>query len=92
MVTLHELLRYEDYGDLQRELGHRGWGATIMPRLVPLAKGHGAVIVEPWDPCYGDQRVEIDPAALSDGLVPVGAPFSRLWNGDGIWRPVNSAP
>ena len=92
VVTLHELLQYEDCRDLRQALETRGWGETIMPRLVPLAKGHGAVIVEPWDPCYGEERLEIDPAALPAGLVPVGAPFSRLWNGDGIWRPVKSAP
>jgi 8-oxo-dGTP pyrophosphatase MutT (NUDIX family) len=90
VVTLNELLRWEDARDLRPALGDRGWGAAIMPRLVPLAQGYGAVIVEPWDPCYGQERIEIEPSGLPDRLLPAGAPFSRLWNGDGIWRPVKA--
>ncbi len=92
VVTLHELLPYEDCREPKRALRDRGWGKTIMPRLVPLAKNHGAVIVEPWDPLYAAEPFEVDPHRLEKGLVPVGDPFSRLWNRDGIWRPVQAVP
>jgi hypothetical protein len=88
LVTLQELLRYSDPLNLRRDLLDRRWGSPFMARLMVLEKGAGTVIMEPWDPFYSqeDYRFEID--QLKRSLLPVGEPFSRLWNHDGIWRPV----
>jgi 8-oxo-dGTP pyrophosphatase MutT (NUDIX family) len=88
LVTLHELLAYPTLSALRERLKVRGWGEPIFPRLLPHGEGRGAVIVEPWDPLYGQADLQIDPAALPQRLLPVGAPFSRLWHDGGIWKPV----
>ena len=86
LVTLHELLDYQHLDDLRKESGHRNWGQAILPRLVPLAKG--AVIVEPWDPQYGEKEIHISLKALPASILPVGEPFSRIWFDGQLWRPV----
>lgn len=88
VVTLHGMLGMENTAAFRRAAAGRRWGEPIFPRLVPLEKPHGAMILEPWDPEYGAPRVTADPAVLEKGLAPIGAPFSRLWNADGVWRPV----
>jgi 8-oxo-dGTP pyrophosphatase MutT (NUDIX family) len=88
LVTLHELLTYPTLEALQGGLKDRGWGEPIFPRLVPLAKGAGSVIIEPWDPMYGREEVRLDAGKLPGALLPAGAPFSRLWKDGGIWKPV----
>jgi len=88
LVTLHELLDYPTLDLLQSGLNERKWGEPIFPRLVPLGKGRGAVIIEPWDPIYGQLDYRIDSVTLPQRLLPTGAPFSRLWNDGGIWKPV----
>jgi hypothetical protein len=90
LVTLQELLAYPDLETLERALETRDWGAAVFPRLVPLGKENGAVLLEPWDPLYDQEQPGIDPAALPAALLPAGEKFSRLWNGDGIWRPVKA--
>lgn len=86
LVTLHELLKYPRLEDLQIESSRRQWGQTIMPRLVPIAKG--AVIVEPWDPMYREKEIVIDPEDLAASVLAVGEPFSRIWYDGGLWKPV----
>jgi 8-oxo-dGTP pyrophosphatase MutT (NUDIX family) len=86
LVTLHELLKYPRLEDLQIESNRRQWGRTIMPRLVPLAKG--AVIVEPWDPMYREKEIVIDPEDLAVSVLAVGESFSRIWYDGGLWKPV----
>jgi 8-oxo-dGTP pyrophosphatase MutT (NUDIX family) len=86
LVTLHELLKYTNLEDLQIESKRRQWGQTIMPRLVPIAKG--AVIVEPWDPMYREKKIIICPEDLPASVLAVGEPFSRIWYDGGLWRPV----
>jgi 8-oxo-dGTP pyrophosphatase MutT (NUDIX family) len=88
LVTLHELLNFPTLDALNRNLEGRGWGEPIFPRLVPLGKGAGAIIVEPWDPMYGREDLRVDAGSLPGRLLPPGAPFSRLWNDGGIWKPV----
>jgi 8-oxo-dGTP pyrophosphatase MutT (NUDIX family) len=88
LVTLHALLAYASPGSLQQGLSHRDWGAPIFPRLIALGKGRGAVIIEPWDPLYGREDLPIDADELPHRRLPVGAPFSRLWNDGGVWKPV----
>ena len=87
LVTLHELLQYHGPKDLEQEVKSRGWGDVIMPRLVPLDK-EGGIIVEPWDPEYGKERIEIDVDVLPKTVLPVGAPFSRIWRKNGLSAPV----
>jgi 8-oxo-dGTP pyrophosphatase MutT (NUDIX family) len=86
LVTLHELLKYSCLEDLQIEFNRRQWGQTIMPRLVPLAKG--AVIVEPWDPMYREKEILIYPEDLAAAVLAVGESFSRIWYDGGLWKPV----
>jgi len=86
LVTLHELLKYLNWEDLQIESKRRQWDQTIMPRLVPLAKG--AVIVEPWDPMYRQKEIIIYPEDLATSVLTVGESFSRIWYDGGLWRPV----
>jgi 8-oxo-dGTP pyrophosphatase MutT (NUDIX family) len=88
LVTLNELLGYATLGSLQEGLRHREWGKPIFPRLAALGTGGGSVIVEPWDPGYGQEDLRIDPDELPRRVLPVGAPFSRLWNDAGVWKPV----
>ncbi len=89
LVTLHELMGYASLEHLEQGLRHRGWGEPIFPRLVALGKGRGAVIIEPWDPMYGQTDLRIEAGKLSQSLLPVGAPFSRLWDDGGVWKPVD---
>jgi 8-oxo-dGTP pyrophosphatase MutT (NUDIX family) len=88
VVTLHGMLALADTEGFRRAAAGRSWGAPIFPRMVPLEKPHGVVILEPWDEEYAAEPLAVDPARLEKGLAAVGAPFSRLWNRDGIWRPV----
>jgi len=88
LVTLNALLAYATLGSLQEELRHREWGEPIFPRLGALGKGRGSVIIEPWDPMYGQENLRINADELPQRLLPVGAPFSRLWNDGGVWKPV----
>jgi 8-oxo-dGTP pyrophosphatase MutT (NUDIX family) len=88
LVTLQALLGFPTLSGLQEGLKHRVWGEPIFPRLVPLGKGRGAVIIEPWDPAYGQEDLRVDTDRLPQCLLPVGAPFSRLWNDGGVWKPV----
>ena len=44
--------------------------------------------IEPWDPDYGRESVSVDIDRLEMDILPVGAPFSRLWRNRGICRPV----
>ena len=88
LVTLHELLGYPNLERLQQGLKNRGWGERIFPRLVSLGKGRGSVIIEPWDPMYARSDMRLDTAELPNRLLAAAAPFSRLWNDRGIWKPV----
>ena len=80
LVTLQELLHYPDIKDLEKEVQSRSWGEARLPRLIPLPEG--SVILEPWDPMY-HLEFEIDPNTLSESVLPVGAPFSRVWYHEG---------
>ena len=86
VVTLHQLLAYRSLEQLVEEARSRSWGETIRPRMVKFEKG--AVIIEPWDPRYEDEPLEIDPKQLEKQLVPAGEPFSRIWFHKGRWRTV----
>ncbi len=88
LVTLHQLLAYATLDQLCADAGERPWGEPILPRLVPLGEGYGAVIVEPWDPMYTRPDIPVDAAALDSAVLPVGEPFSRIWYRDGFCRPV----
>ena len=88
LVTLHDLLKYGSIKDLQDESRQRPWGPVLFPRLVPLAKG--AVIVEPWDPQYGDDDIRIGPEDLPSSILSVGEPFSRIWYDGRLWRPIRA--
>jgi 8-oxo-dGTP pyrophosphatase MutT (NUDIX family) len=92
LVTLHELLACAGLDDLRRSLAGRGWGEPILPRMIHLGAGGGFLIIEPWDPWYGDEDLRLDPGALGQSVLPVGQPFSRLWHRDGVFRPVAASP
>jgi 8-oxo-dGTP pyrophosphatase MutT (NUDIX family) len=87
LITLHQLLDYEDLDDLRNEVKDRSWGNAILPRMIRLS--HGAIILEPWDPLYSED-LEIDEGKLEDAILPPAAPFSRVWYHEGIWKPVRS--
>jgi 8-oxo-dGTP pyrophosphatase MutT (NUDIX family) len=90
VVTLQALLAFPDSGSLIAAGLRRGWGPPVFPRLIPLGKPHGAVIVEPWDPMYAEESYAPDPARLEKSLLPPGEPFSRIWHRNGVWRPVEA--
>lgn len=86
VVTLHQLLAFETLADLLAEARRRPWGEAIRPRMVKL--DDGAVIVEPWDPMYGAERIRIEPETLDAAIAAVGAPFSRIWIHRGRCLPI----
>lgn len=88
LVTLQAFLYYPTLAALRQGIAGRGWGEPIFPRLVLMGKGAGSVIIEPWDPMYAHEDLRVDAAKLPEGLLPAGAPFSRLWNDRGVWKPV----
>lgn len=88
LVTLHALSSYATLERLQQGLQTREWGEPIFPRLVTLGRGQGTVIIEPWDPMYAQSDVRMEAERLPGRLLPAGAPFSRLWNDRGVWKPV----
>lgn len=85
LITLQELLHYSDIKDLKKEAQSRSWGEARLPRLIPLPEG--SVILQPWDPMR-HLEFEIDPNTLSESVLPVGAPFSRVWYHEGVWKPI----
>ncbi|UCG66605.1 MAG: NUDIX domain-containing protein [Deltaproteobacteria bacterium] len=85
LVTLQELLQYSNIEELQKEVQSRPWGEALLPRLIPLPQG--SLILEPWDPMYHSE-FEIDPKELASSTLPLGEPFSRMCQHEGIWRPV----
>ena len=86
LVTLQELLAYKDQSKLETVVKTRHWGEARFPRLVPLPDG--ALILQPWDPMrYREVTVNVE--GLDQMILPVGAPFSRLWLHKGIWHPVS---
>jgi 8-oxo-dGTP pyrophosphatase MutT (NUDIX family) len=86
LVTLHQLLPFADLDTLMAEARNRSWPAPIMPRLWPL--DNSTLILEPWDPDYTCESVNVNIDRLEADILPVGAPFSRLWRHRGICRPV----
>lgn len=86
LVTLHQILPFTDFDGLLAEANSRSWPAPIMPRLWPMGKS--ALIIEPWDSDYDRETVSADIDCLENEVLPVGAPFSRLWYHKGICRPV----
>jgi 8-oxo-dGTP pyrophosphatase MutT (NUDIX family) len=86
LVTLHQMLDIADLDGLMHDVRRRAWPPPIMPRLWPLEKN--VLIIEPWDPDYPRETVSVDVDRLESDLLPVGAPFSRLWRRNGIFRPV----
>lgn len=87
LITLHQLLDYEDLDALRAETETRVWGDALLPHMITLS--HGAVILEPWDPLYGEEA-QVDEGGLEEAILPPGEPFSRIWYHEGIWRPVRS--
>ncbi len=87
LVTLHELLKHRSLEEARKEAETRRWPPPIMPRLIPLDKG--AMIIEPWDPEYDRDEIDIDADDLAAAVTPVGQPFSRIWLSQGVFRPVN---
>lgn len=87
LITLHQLLDYEDLDELRIEGKGRFWGDALLPRMIRLP--HGAILLEPWDPMYGEDA-EVDEGKLEDAILSQGEPFSRVWYHEGIWKPVRS--
>ena len=85
LVTLHSLLPFTSLEDLTGAAAAHSWGDPILPILHLTERLR--VLIEPWDPDYG-REPEIGPGDLTDLILPVGSPFSRLWMREGIWRPI----
>jgi 8-oxo-dGTP pyrophosphatase MutT (NUDIX family) len=86
VVTLQEILPYKSMAQLQEEAANRRWGAALIPRLVLQDKE--AVIVEPWDPMYGQEKIALNTNDLARVVLPAGQPFSRMWLDNGLWKPI----
>jgi len=85
LVTLKELLAFSDLDGLLHEAGQRPWGERRLPQLIPLREG--ALLLLPWDPCYGQHGKEVEWKVGREITAPE-EPFSRLWFAGGIWRPI----
>ncbi|MDJ0780530.1 MAG: hypothetical protein QNJ22_01100 [Desulfosarcinaceae bacterium] len=86
LVTLQGLLAYHAIDDLRAALPRSGWGPPLLPKMVFPAVG--AMVIQPWDPAYAAPEKRLPKRRVQLEVLPVGAPFSRLWNDDGTWRPV----
>lgn len=87
LMTLHELLKYQNIEVLFAELLQRSWGNPIMPRLITTTKD--LMFLMPWDPEYNRDKIGFDFDKMQERVLPVGADFSRLWENQGICRPVS---
>ena len=85
VVTLTQMLKFNNFHELKSEMQTRSWGDPIEPRLVPSSKG--PVIIEPWDPMY-DTDDKIDISNLSEKVLPPCSNFSRIWCNKDVWKPV----
>jgi 8-oxo-dGTP pyrophosphatase MutT (NUDIX family) len=89
VVTLTELSAFDTLAALRREIQTRPWGRPIAPRMIPSAKG--PVIIEPWDPMFDRVKaLDLSDAILADKVLKPGAPFSRIWCDNGVWKPVGT--
>ena len=86
LVTLQQLLAFNDLDMLIDEARQRPWPPPMLPRMWPLEQG--ALILEPWDPEYAQASVIVDEADLASMVLPAGAPFSRIWLHHGNSSPV----
>jgi 8-oxo-dGTP pyrophosphatase MutT (NUDIX family) len=86
LISLHQLLAYRDLKDLKQETATRPWGEAMAPNMVVTPAG--PIILEPWDPEWHRDTVEVDLNYLLNNILPVGEPMSRIWLHDGLWRPV----
>ena len=86
LVTLHHLLPYGRVGALEAALPRPDWGPALMPKM--FFTEVGPMVIQVWDPAFAapEETLPVDRDQLE--LLPVGAPFSRLWNDHGSWRPV----
>ncbi|MFZ7111672.1 MAG: NUDIX hydrolase [Desulfatiglandales bacterium] len=87
VITLHELLAFRSLRELEKAVRTKSWGEPRRPVFVKSE--NGGVILEPWDPMYG-QEIEIDYDRLADKVVSPGDAFSRIWLHEGIWLPVRA--
>lgn len=86
LITLHEMLPCKCLQHLASAAAQRRRETILKPRMI--SEGMEKIIIEPWDPEYDHPQVRIDVASLRASIAPVGAPFSRLWFADGVWKPV----
>ena len=88
LITLHEMLACESFERLKQAAEKRRRDTPLKPRLI--TDGKEKMILEPWDPEYHRSQVRFDVTKLRARIATVGAPFSRLWFSDGVWKPVVS--
>jgi len=88
LVTLHQMLSFADVRKMIAEAPNHKLPAATMPRLWPLEKG--GLLIQPWDPDYKLETVRVDENRLQKDVLPVGAPFSRMWLTGGVFRPVRN--
>ncbi len=86
LVSLQQMLPFRSVAALRSEALGRKWGPAMMPRMLFLEEG--SVILEPWDPQFGEKTLHLDPEILKKSFLPAGQPFSRLFLHEGRWRPV----
>ncbi|MFH1350308.1 MAG: hypothetical protein ABII26_05155 [Pseudomonadota bacterium] len=86
VVTLHELLQYQDTAHLKKGIENFSWGGERMPRSTPCAEG--PLLLLPWDPMYSGQVAVDSMKGMSGKILPLGEGFSRLWFNKGRWVPV----
>jgi 8-oxo-dGTP pyrophosphatase MutT (NUDIX family) len=85
LVTLQQLLTCPSTRVLKDQWETRPWGQTTAPRLNPCV--HGPLLLEPWDPQW-DDPAPIDTQGFENLVLQPGAPFSRLFLHQGLWKPV----
>ena len=86
VVTLNQLKAHGSFDELMNGAGQRPWGEALLPRLIPLPRGN--MILEPWDPMYHEDRIQIKKPPCESDVLPPDVPFSRIWYDGRLWRPV----
>ena len=86
VVTLHQLAAFGSFDELMDGARQRSWGEALLPRLIPLPQGN--IVMEPWDPMYYKERIQIKDLPCESDVLPPETPFSRIWYDGRLWRPV----
>jgi 8-oxo-dGTP pyrophosphatase MutT (NUDIX family) len=88
LVTLYQLLAHKDPNSLKADLSTRQWEKALEPNMVITSAG--PLILEPWDPEWHRNTLEVEKKYLVDNILSPEEPMSRIWLHEGLWLPVKA--